>query len=146
MQPEESFGKVLRAARKQRCLSQETARRELARAGIWKEAINGIPPRLYARAKTGCLQMHLIAHATCERERTKAARVAGFTDCCVPIHSPAQNGDTRRRDSHLLDTPKAPSQFDRKRQNIYTKKYRCFSTTTTPRREWQRSCRIAQWW
>jgi hypothetical protein len=96
---------------------QETARRELARAGIWEEAINGIPPRLYARVKTGCLQMLLVSHAGRERERAQAARVAGFTDCCVPIHSPAQNGNTRRRDSHLLDTPKAPHQFHQKRHH-----------------------------
>jgi len=96
---------------------QETARRELARAGVWEEAINGIPPRLYARVRIGCLQTLLIAHADRQRERAQALRVPGFQDCGVLINSPGQNGDTRWRKSHLLVSPIAPDQFRQNRHH-----------------------------
>lgn len=96
---------------------QETARRELARAGIWEEAITGIPPRLYTRVRVGCLRAILIAHTGRERKHMQVMRVPGFPDGGVPINSLAQNGETRRRESHLLDSPKAPDQLPLNRHN-----------------------------
>lgn len=92
---------------------QETARRELARLGIWEESIKGIPPRVFVRVRMQCLKAILIAHAASNRagrSHLKDREGGGIA------HSrPAQNGESRERDYHLLALPKAPTQEHQKR-------------------------------
>jgi hypothetical protein len=80
---------------------QETARRELARAGIWEEAITGIPPRLFGRIRLGGLLARLIEHVGGEQGAREGFlrpvfQIAGFPpadlhktakqDCGNPAH------------------------------------------------------------
>jgi hypothetical protein len=89
---------------------QETARRELARAGVWEEALAGMPPRLVARIRLDGLLARLAGD-----EPESAARIPKpcFPDCSIPANRLSPNGESRMRQPHMLVSPKAPNQFHR---------------------------------
>ena len=93
---------------------QEAARRELARAGVWEEALAGIPPRLVARVRLDCL---LTLLANDESRFADRIPVPRLPDCGVPANRLPPNGESRLRESHILVSPKAPNQFHRNRHH-----------------------------
>jgi hypothetical protein len=93
---------------------QETARRELARAGVWEEALAGIPPRLVARIRLDGLLALLAGDGSGSADRIPVPRLP---DCGVPATRLPQNGDSRLREPHILVSPKAPNQFHRNRHH-----------------------------
>ncbi len=85
---------------------QETARRDLARTGIWEEALRGVPPRLVARIR---LDRLLALLTDCCRA---AGDRAGQNDEQVRVDAAdkvSQNGESSLWHSHMLDLPKPPS-------------------------------------
>ncbi len=95
---------------------QETARHDLARAGVWEEAVRGIPASLFARIRLDCLLSLLTdgsPAATCGAART-AEQV-----CVETTGSVAQKGESSLWHPHIVVSPKPPSLFRRKRQSIY---------------------------
>ena len=91
---------------------QETARRELVRAGVWEESLGGIPPRLFARIKLDGLLGLLAGDDSGSANRIPVPRLP---DCGVPTIRLPPNGETRLREFHILVSPKAPNLFHRKR-------------------------------
>lgn len=87
---------------------QETARRELTRAGLWVETLSGIPPRLVVRIRLDCL---LALLAGVERASRHGVPVPSTPDGGFPADRLPPNGESRLRESHLLVSPKAPKQF-----------------------------------
>jgi len=94
---------------------QESARRELARIGVWEEQVRGIPPRIYARIRLSALLALLIQHA--EETRLRAIAAPRSADCGIPTNSVAPNGKSSLRESHILVSRKAPNQFRGNRLN-----------------------------
>ena len=98
---------------------QENARRDLARIGIWEEALRGIPPRLVARIHLDCLLSLLTngAPAAADEASCTAAPV-----CVETTSSFARKGETSLWQPHIHVSTKPPSQFRQKRHpSIYTK-------------------------
>lgn len=93
---------------------QETARKELTRAGVWEESLAGIPPRLVARIRLDCLLALLVGD---EPESADRIPVPRLVDCGVPATRLPQNGESRLREPHILVSPKAPNQFHRIRHD-----------------------------
>jgi hypothetical protein len=95
---------------------QENARRDLARIGIWEEALRGMPSRLVARIRLDCLLPLL----------TGDVPAAAQDACCTaaPVCGKAagrfaQKGETSMWQPHILVSTKPPSQIRQKRQSIY---------------------------
>ncbi|MGQ0522115.1 MAG: hypothetical protein ACT4P8_00455, partial [Betaproteobacteria bacterium] len=93
---------------------QETARKELVRAGVWEESLTGIPPRLVARIRLDCLLALLAGDESRSVDRVPKPRLP---DCGVPAYRLPPNGESRLRESHILVSPKAPNQFHRIRHD-----------------------------
>ena len=93
---------------------QETARKELARAGVWEESLNGIPPRLVARIRLDCLLALLAGNEPRSADRIPVPR---FPDCGIPANRFPPNGESRLREPHILVSPKAPNQFHQIRRD-----------------------------
>ncbi|MBE0625801.1 MAG: hypothetical protein IH606_13420 [Burkholderiales bacterium] len=93
---------------------QETARRELARAGLWEETLTGIPPRLVVRIRLDCLLALLAGGERGSADRIVAPRLP---DRGVPANRLPPNGESSLRESHILVSPKAPNQFHRNRHH-----------------------------
>jgi len=93
---------------------QETARKELARAGVWEESLNGIPPRLVAHIRLDCLLALLAGDDLASADRIA---VPCFPVCGIPANSVPQNGESRMREPHILVSPKAPNQFHQNRHH-----------------------------
>ncbi len=87
---------------------QETARRDLARVGVWEETLTGVPPTLFARVNLDCL---LALLAGDETGSGKPDASPNSSDGGFATNKPAQNGDSRWRESLLLVPPKAPNQI-----------------------------------
>jgi hypothetical protein len=87
---------------------QETARRDLVRAGLWEEALRGIPPSLVARIRLDGLLALLVADIT---TAAGVARVGGNPDRDLPPSSAAPKGDSSLRHPRRLVALKPPSQF-----------------------------------
>ena len=98
---------------------QETARRDLARIGVWEEALRGMPSRLLARIRLDCL-LSLLTHG---------APAAANDACCTaaPVCGEAagrfaQKGETSMWQPHIQILPFPPSQIGPFRHpTIYTK-------------------------
>ena len=87
---------------------QETARRNLARIGVWEEALRGMPPRSVARIRLDCLLSLLTGNAP----------AAAQDACCTaaPVRGEAtsklaQKGETSMWQSHIQILPFPPSQI-----------------------------------
>lgn len=93
---------------------QETARRALACAGVWEEALTGIPPRLVARIRLDCL---LALLAGDEPRSADGIATPCLPDCGVPANRLSPNGESRLREPHILVSPKTPNQFHRIRHD-----------------------------
>lgn len=93
---------------------QETARKELACAGVWEESLTGIPPRLVAHIRLDCLLALLAGDGKVSADRTA---VPCFPACGIPANSVPQNGVSRLREPHILVSPKTPNQFHQIRQH-----------------------------
>lgn len=92
---------------------QETARRDLQRAGVWEEELSGMPPSLYFRIRLDDLLALLCAPSD------------GNPGCGIPAARYTQISETRMWDSHSVDSPKAPQLSCRNRLD-------CFAETAMP--------------
>lgn len=99
---------------------QETARRALARIGVWEERIAGIPPRIMHRIRLGALLPLLMARANGEQACRTNILAPRFPDCGLPTNSDAPNGESSLRESHILVSPKKPNQFCRNRHDSFS--------------------------
>ena len=93
---------------------QETARRELARAGVWEESLTGIPPRLFARIRLDALLALLVGDEPRSADRIPTPRIPGGG---LPANRLSPNGESGLREPHILVPPKAPDQFHRNRHD-----------------------------
>jgi hypothetical protein len=93
---------------------QETARRELACAGLWDETLTGIPPHLIVRIRLDYLLALLAGGEPGSADRIAVPRLP---DCGVPANSFPPNGESSLREPHILVSPKAPNQFHRIRHD-----------------------------
>jgi hypothetical protein len=153
---------------------QETARQELARAGIWEEIRLGVHAAATSRGSgwIACLRCWRamnpgMPHALCRRSSP---------ECGIPTINVRQEGQTSMQESHIHVSTKAPIQFRQKRpysfdenplqfrqkprfsfdknalpvstkpRSTNTRKYTCFSTTTTHRGDHPLRGRGAGWW
>jgi hypothetical protein len=87
---------------------QETARRDLVRAGLWEECLRGIPPSTLVRIRLDCL-LALLTDDVLVAKR----RCAGGTDPVsgVAADKVSPKGESRVWQPHSLDLPKPPNQF-----------------------------------
>jgi hypothetical protein len=104
---------------------QETARQELARAGIWEEIRVGVPPQRLARIRLDCLLALLAGD-----ESGHAARIVSplSPECGVPTINVRQEEQTSMQESHIHVSTKAPIQFRQKRQYSFDKNATTVST------------------
>jgi hypothetical protein len=100
---------------------QETARRDLARAGVWEEALRGMPPSLAGRVRLDRLLSLLTDRAS---QATLQAAQAGQV-CVGTAVSVAQKGESSLWHSHILVSPKPPSLF-------HPKRHHCFDESAIP--------------
>ena len=109
---------------------QETARRDLARAGVWEEALRGMPPSLAGRVRLDRLLSLLTDRASQATLQTAAlganlqAAQAGQV-CVGTAVSVAQKGESSLWHSHILVSPKPPSLF-------HPKRHHCFDESAIP--------------
>ena len=89
---------------------QETARRLLRLAGLWEEALTGIPPRLLARIRLDGLLARLAGGEPGSIDRIA---VPHLSDGGIPANRFPQKRATGWRESHSLVLPKAPNQMRR---------------------------------
>lgn len=87
---------------------QETARRDLARVGVWEEGLRGIPPSLVARIRLDCLLELLSQSARIGPDRADLSLGAV---CGTTTGSPAPMGESSLWPSRKLVSPKPPSQI-----------------------------------
>ena len=87
---------------------QETARKELARAGVWEESLTGVPPRLVARIRLDSLLALLTGD---EKPSVDRIAVPCLPVSGIPENRLSQNGESRLREPHILVSPKTPNQF-----------------------------------
>ena len=98
---------------------QETARRDLIRAGIWQEALRGMPPSLVARVRLDCL-LALLSAGTPTASEDAGHTVAPV--CVDATDSFVQKGESSLRQPHILLLPFPPSHIRPFRHpSIYTK-------------------------
>lgn len=98
---------------------QETARRDLQQVGVWEETVSGIPPCLYFRVRLDDLLALLCAPGGGNVGDMPDISRSGNPGCGIPATSDAQNGETRMRDSHSVDSTKAPSLFHQNRLDCF---------------------------
>ena len=100
---------------------QETARRDLARAGVWEEALRGMPPSLAGRVRLDRLLSLLTDRASqATLQAAQAGQVCGGTAVSV-----AQKGESSLWHPHILVSPKPPSLF-------HPKRHHCFDESAIP--------------
>jgi len=101
---------------------QETARRDLGRAGVWEETLRGIPPSLVARVRLNCLLSLLTdgAQATAFGAAREARQV-----CVDATGSLAQKGESSLWHPHIVASPKPPSL-------IHPIRHHCVDESATP--------------
>ena len=97
---------------------QENARRDLARIGVWEEALRGMPSRLVARIRLDCLLSLLTGDvpAAAQGVCCTAAPVCGKAASRF-----AQKGETSMWQPHMLVSTKPPSQIRQKRHHSFDK-------------------------
>lgn len=102
---------------------QENARRDLVHAGIWEEALQGIPPGLVARVRLDSLLALLtIGAASTSGSALNEACSTASPVCGGTTDSFVQKGETSLWQPHMLVSTKAPSLFRQNRHpSIYTK-------------------------
>lgn len=93
---------------------QETARRDLVRAGLWEECLRGIPPSLVARIRLDCLLTSLTEDVSPARA-TDLRGVDPERDVGAANDSP--KSDSRLWHPRSLATPNPPRQFGRTREH-----------------------------
>ncbi len=98
---------------------QESARRDLARAGVWEETRAGIPPRRVVRIRLDCLLALLAGNESGPVDMFPVPRIP---ECGVAANRLAPNVESRVRESHSPASTKAPSLS---RQN----RHHCFDET-----------------
>ena len=101
---------------------QETARRDLGRAGVWEETLRGIPPSLVARVRLDCLLSLLTdgAQATAFGAAREARQV-----CVYATSSLAQKGESSLWHPHIVTSPKQPFL-------IHPTRHHCVDESATP--------------
>jgi hypothetical protein len=104
---------------------QETARQELARAGIWEEMRVGVPPQRLARIRLDCL---LALLAGDESGHAGGIVLPSSPECGIPTISIQQIGETSMQESHIHVSTKAPIQFRQKRHYSFDKNATSVST------------------
>lgn len=93
---------------------QETARRDLVRAGLWEECLRGIPPSLVARIRLDCL----LALLTDEAASAGDADLRGVQpDRDVHATKSPPKSDSRLWHSRSLAMPNPPRQFGPTREH-----------------------------
>jgi len=95
---------------------QEAARRDLMRAGLWEETLTGIPARLVARIRLECL-LELLSSG--ERGTAGGLIVPPGLECGIAATRIPPNGESRVRESHIPDLPKAPNLIRRNRHHSF---------------------------
>jgi len=85
---------------------QETARRDLGRAGVWEEALRGIPPSLVARVRLDCLLSLLIDGSPAAAFGADREARQGCVDTAGSL---AQKGESSLWHPHIVVSPKTPS-------------------------------------
>ena len=113
---------------------QETARRDLARAGVWEEALRGMPPSLAGRVRLDCLLSLLTdrgSQATSQPTSQAAALGANLQAAQAwqvsvdTAGSVAQKGESSLWHPHILVSPKPPSLF-------HPNRHHCFDESAIP--------------
>lgn len=112
---------------------QETARRDLARAGVWEEALRGMPPSLAGRVRLDCLLSLLTdrsSQATTQAvalgANLQAAQAAQAGQVSVDTAgSVAQKGESSLWHPHILVSPRPPSLF-------HPNRHHCFDESAIP--------------
>ncbi len=92
----------------------DTARRDLAQIGVWDETLAGVPPTLIARVRLDCLLALLANEANPSGQE---GVVAHLPDGGMTTFTPARNGESSWRESHLLAPPNPPNQICRNRHH-----------------------------
>jgi len=93
---------------------QETARRDLAHAGVWEERLCGMPPSRMARIRLD----RVLALLTRDVSALAGARDRSAPPGCgLAANSPSPNGETGLSQSQTPVSPKAPSLFDPNRHH-----------------------------
>lgn len=95
---------------------QESARRDLMRAGLWEETLTGIPARLVARIRLECL-LDLLSSG--ERGTAGGLIVPSSLESGIAATRIAPNGESRVWESHIPDLPKAPNLIRRNRHHSF---------------------------
>jgi len=103
----------------------ETARRDLLQTGVWEEDVTGMPPRLAFRVRLDDLLTLLCKPIGIHAVPAPDVSEPGHPGCGIAASSDAQNGETRMREFHSLDSPKAPQLFHQNRHD-------CFAETAMP--------------
>ena len=93
---------------------QETARRDLVRAGLWEECLRGIPPSLVARIRLDCL-LTLLTEDVSPARATDLRGVDPERDVGAANDSP--KSDSRLWHPRSLATPNPPRQFGPTREH-----------------------------
>ena len=101
---------------------QETARRDLTRAGVWEETLRGIPPSLVARVRQDCL-LALLTDGS-PANAFGAAREAGQV-CVDTAGNVAQKGESSLWHPHIVTSPKQPFL-------IHPTRHHCVDESATP--------------
>lgn len=107
---------------------QETARRDLARAGVWEEGLRGIPPSLVARIRLDCL-LDLLSQAS--RLGSEVADLSGGAACGNTTISLAPNRESSLRCSHRLVSTKPPSQIRQNRHHCFDESAKSIGVLST---------------
>ncbi len=84
---------------------QETARRDLVRAGVWEEALRGIPPSLVARIRLECLLSLLTVCRSTASDGGDQRVDQGRVDAADKV---SPKGDSRLWHPHIVESPKPP--------------------------------------
>ena len=109
---------------------QETARRDLARAGVWEEALRGMPPSLAGRVRLDCL-LSLLTDRSSQAASQAAALGANLQAAQAgqvsvdTAGSVAQKGESSLWHPHILVSPKPPSLF-------HPNRHHCFDESAIP--------------
>jgi hypothetical protein len=94
---------------------QDTARRDLARAGIWQEKLTGIPSRLLTRVRLDCLLLLLSGLSVQQRDSIPAAGEEPDSARLILPSPVAQKRRSGLQETRNQDLRKAPTQICAKR-------------------------------
>jgi hypothetical protein len=93
---------------------QETARRELAHAGVWEERVCGMPPSRMVRIRLD----RMLALLTCDVSALESPRERSVPPVGgLAANSPSPNGETGLCQLQIQVSPKAPSLFSPNRHH-----------------------------